>query len=122
MEIAYTSLERMIVAALLTEGGRLYLSGAPEDTCNYAFVQDPRVSSDASRLYVRFLFAGSAGKVVRDKCIGTGDNFDVVVSGVPRYANGELYLEDMNSRRRAVCSISSRASSKASCSPDFVFL
>jgi hypothetical protein len=95
IEFAYTSLERLVVSSLFTEGGRLYLNGDPGDTCNYAFVQEPRVFAEGERLHVRMLFAGSAGKMVRGKCVGSGDNFDVVVSGVPRYGNGELYLDDM---------------------------
>ena len=95
MEIAYRSVESMLVRGLLTEGGRLYLQGGPADECNYAFVQDPRVSATGGRLEVKLLFAGSLGKEVRGKCVGTGDNFDVVVSGLPRYASGELFLDEM---------------------------
>ncbi len=94
LDVAYASMERMIVSTFLTQGGRRYLRGGPEDTCAYAFVQDPRVSADGARLQLRFLFAGRAGQRVVGKCVGAGDNFDIVVSGVPRYADGDLFLDE----------------------------
>jgi hypothetical protein len=95
MEIAYLSVESMLVPGLLTEGGRLYLQGGSADRCNYAFVQDPCVSATGGRLEVKLLFAGSLGKEVGGKCVGTGDNFDVVVRGIQRYGSGELFLDEM---------------------------
>ncbi len=94
LDVAYASMERMIVSKFLTEGGRRYLQGGPEETCAYAFIQEPRVSSIGARLELRFLFAGRAGKQVGSKCVGAGDNFDIVVSGVPRYADGDLFLDE----------------------------
>ncbi len=94
LEVAYPSMERMIVKHYLTEGGRRYLRGGPEDTCAYAFIQEPRVSVSGERLSVRFLFAGRAGTEVAGKCVGAGDNFDIVVSGIPRFGEGELFLDD----------------------------
>lgn len=94
LDVAYTSMERVIVSTFLTDGGRRYLQGGPEDDCAYAFIQQPRVSAVGARLQLRFLFAGRAGKQVAGKCVGAGDNFDIVVSGVPRYADGDIYLDD----------------------------
>ena len=93
LDVAYTSMERIIVSTFLTEGGRRYLQGGAEETCAYAFIQEPRVSAIGARLQLRFLFAGRAGKQVGSKCVGAGDNFDIVVSGVPRYADGDLFLD-----------------------------
>jgi hypothetical protein len=84
----------MIVRLFLTDGGRRYLQGGPEDDCAYAFIQEPRVSAAGERLHIRFLFAGRAGTEVAGRCVGRGDNFDIVVSGVPRYDNGDLFLDD----------------------------
>jgi len=94
LDVAYTSMERLIVKYYLTEGGRRYLRGGPEDTCAYAFIQEPRMSATGGRLSLRFLFAGKAGKQVAGRCVGAGDNFDIIVSGVPRYADGEIFLDD----------------------------
>lgn len=94
LEVAYTSMERIIVSTFLTEGGRRYLEGGPDDECAYAFVQQPRVSAVGERLHLTFLFAGRAGKQVAGKCVGPGDNFDITVSGVPRYTEGDLFLDE----------------------------
>lgn len=94
LDLAYASMERIIVTTFLTDGGRRYLEGGPEDDCAYAFVQQPRVSADGARLQLRFLFAGRAGKQVAGRCVGAGDNFDIVVSGVPRYVDGDIYLDE----------------------------
>lgn len=93
LEVAYTSMERVIVKTFLTEGGRRYLQGSPGEDCAYAFIQEPRVSAAGGRLQMTFLFAGRAGTQVAGRCVGAGDNFDITVSGVPRYADGEFYLE-----------------------------
>lgn len=55
--------------------------------------KEPRVSAVGERLQIRFLFAARAGKEVAGTCVGPGDNFDIVVSGVPSYGDGELFLE-----------------------------
>ena len=94
LDVAYASMERIIVTTFLTEGGRRYLQGGPEETCAYAFIQDPRVSAIGARLQLRFLFAGRAGKQVAGRCVGAGDNFDIIVSGVPRYADGAIFLDE----------------------------
>jgi hypothetical protein len=93
--LAHTAVERLIWRVLLTEGGRGYLEGGPGDTCRYAFVQEPRVSGENGRLRVRFLFAGQAGAQVGERCVGPGDTFDIVVSGIPALTGGVLHLEDL---------------------------
>lgn len=95
IDVAYASIERIVSTTLLTEGGRRYLQGGPDDTCSYAFIQEPRVSAVGARLHLRFLFAGRAGKQVAGKCVGPGDNFDIIVSGVPSFGNGELFLDQL---------------------------
>lgn len=95
LDVAYASVERIIVRTFLTEGGRRYLQGSPDETCAYAFIQEPRVSAAGERLRLRFLFAGRAGKQVGGRCVGPGDNFDIVVSGIPRFADGDMFLDEV---------------------------
>jgi hypothetical protein len=94
-EVSYKSIESMVVARVMTDGGRHYIEGTPSDDCRYAFVQEPRVASHGGRLQITVLFAGRAGAMVAGKCVGPGDNFDLVVSGVPKYENGELFLSEL---------------------------
>jgi hypothetical protein len=93
--LTHSALERVVWQVLLTEGGRGYFEGGPDDTCRYAFVQEPKVTGADGRLRIRFLFAGRAGAEVGGRCVGPGDTFDLFVSGVPALAGGELYLEDL---------------------------
>ena len=93
--LSYAALERVVWQVMLTEGGRGYFEGGPADTCRYAFVQEPRVTGANGRLRIRFLFSGRAGAQVGERCVGPGDTFDLVVSGVPALSRGELYLEDL---------------------------
>jgi len=93
--LSHAALERVVWQVLLTEGGRGYLEGGPNDSCRYAFVQEPKVTGVGGRLRIRFLFSGRAGAQVGGRCVGPGDTFDLVVSGVPALARGELYLEDL---------------------------
>jgi hypothetical protein len=95
LTLSHAALERVVWQVLLTEGGRGYLEGGPDDTCRYAFVQEPKVTGANGRLRIRFLFAGRAGAQVGGRCVGPGDTFDLFVSGVPALAGGELYFEDL---------------------------
>jgi hypothetical protein len=95
LELSFATLERIIVRNVMTEGGRYYMQGTPSTPCQYAFVQEPRVSSAAGRLRITLLFSGRAGVEIAGRCVGGGDNFDVLVSGVPRFANGEIYLAEL---------------------------
>jgi hypothetical protein len=94
--LSHAALERLVWKVMLTEGGRGYLEGGPDETCRYAFVQEPKVTGASGRLHIRFVFSGRAGAQVGERCVGVGDTFDLVVSGVPALARGELYLEDVS--------------------------
>jgi hypothetical protein len=95
LEISYASLERIIVKRVMTEGGRHYMEGDASKTCLYSFIQEPRVDAVGERLRITVLYAGRAGKEIAGKCVGPGDNFDLQVSGVPVFENGELYLSEL---------------------------
>lgn len=95
-EIAYRSIERLIVTYLMTDGGRFYLEGDPSTPCKYAFVQEPRVDAVSGRLRITLLFSGRAAVSVRGECVGAGDNFDIYISGVPDYSAGEMYLNELS--------------------------
>jgi len=98
LEIAYPSLERMLVTRVMGEGGRYYMEGDPSSTCRYSFIQEPRVDAVDGRLRITVLYSGRLGTEVAGKCIGPGDNFDVSISGVPTFSNGELFLSQLEIR------------------------
>ena len=96
IELAYATLERILVRNVMTEGGRYYMQGDPSTPCRYAFIQEPRVGASAGRLQITVLFSGKAAADLGGRCVGAGDNFDVQVSGVPRFANGEIHLDGLD--------------------------
>jgi len=93
--LTYPAVERAIWATMLTQQGRYYMEGGPGDTCRYAFVQEPKVSAEAGRLVVSFLFSGRAGAMVAGRCVGPGDTLRIAASGVPTYQAGEIRLADL---------------------------
>ena len=101
LSVTYDALERNITMQLMTQGGRYYMQGDPSTPCTHAFVQDPRVDAVDGRLRIRLLFSGSAATNIRGRCVGAGDNFDLTITGVPAYADGELYLDQMTVRATA---------------------
>jgi len=95
LELEHQALERLLATRLMADGGRLYLDGSAQTPCRYAFVQEPRVDAEAGRLRVRFVFSGRQGADVKGRCVGPGANFDLLLSGVPRYADGEILLDEL---------------------------
>ena len=93
--LSYAAVERGIWETLLTDQGRHYFEGGPRDDCRYAFVQDPKVRAEGERVTVSFVFSGRAGTTIAGRCVGPGETLDIVVSGVPTYANGVLRLADV---------------------------
>ena len=101
LTVSYAALERNIVLQIMTDGGRYYLQGDRSTPCRSAFVQEPRVDAVRERLRIRLLFSGRTGTSVGGQCVGTGDNFDLEITGVPAFSNGELYLSDTKMRADA---------------------
>jgi hypothetical protein len=90
--LSYPAVERAVWATMLSQQGRYYMEGGPGDTCRYAFVQEPKVSAEAGRLAVSFLFSGRAGATVAGRCVGPGDTLRITASGAPTYEAGEIRL------------------------------
>ncbi len=95
IRVGLPAIERLVTAALLKDGGRLYIEGRSAEACRYAFVQEPKLSVDAARLVAHFVFAGKAGVSVAGRCVGPSDTTTLRVSGVPSFAAGDLYLADI---------------------------
>jgi hypothetical protein len=95
LEFEYSALERLVATALLTQGGRLYLSGQDAEGCAYAFVQQPRIDAEQGRLRVTFLFSGRQAVSVAGRCVGPSGTFDIQVSGVPAFVGGEVLLDQL---------------------------
>jgi hypothetical protein len=82
-------LERQMFSA-----GRSYLSGGPGSSCDYAYLENPRVFPEAGRLAIEATFKGSKAKEVMGRCAGVSKSFNIIISGVPAYRQGVVRFED----------------------------
>jgi len=94
LTVSYRVLERVLEKGLFRDQGRYYVSGSSDDDCNYAYLARPRLGVDGGRLALRLHFNGFAGAEVGGQCLGSGDEFDFVVTGVPKVEGGSLVLGD----------------------------
>ena len=91
---AHGAVARALYDALMVTEGRWFIQGQSPEDCSHVFLQDPRVDAVESRLRITFLFSGRAAAAVGGRCVGAGDSFDISVTGVPTFAEGELLLAD----------------------------
>lgn len=91
---SHEAIARALYDAAMTSGGRWYLQGRSAEDCSHAFLQDPRVSAAGERLSITLLFSGRGAVKVGAQCVGPGDTFNVVLTGVPGFVDGELVLQE----------------------------
>jgi len=91
---SHGAVARGLYDALMVSDGRWFVQGESQEDCSHAFLQDPRVDAVRERLRITFFFSGRAAASVRGRCVGAGDTFDITVTGVPTFAEGELLLAD----------------------------
>ena len=91
---SHGAVARGLYDALMVSDGRWFVQGESQEDCSHAFLQDPRVDAVGERLRITFLFSGRAAAPVGGRCVGAGDTFDITVTGVPTFAEGELLLAD----------------------------
>ncbi len=95
LELRYAAVEQIIANQLFTQDGRHYVRGSKKTPCQFAYLESPRVSSEAGRLRVRARFSGRSALDLFDRCIGLGDSFDLIVSAVPMPHDGSIMLRDV---------------------------
>ena len=93
VKIPYTVVLKEVERQMFT-GGRSYLSGDKTDTCDYAYLENPRMFSQDGRLALQARFNGKTGREVLGKCVGVGKSFDIVVTGRPVYSEGILRFSE----------------------------
>ena len=91
---AHGAVARALYDGLMVSEGRWFIQGQSPEDCSHVFLQDPRVDAVESRLRITFLLSGRAAAAVGARCVGAGDSFDISVTGVPTFAEGELLLAD----------------------------
>lgn len=95
IRVGYPAVEALVRKALFVQENRYYLEGDPSQHCRFVFLESPRVAAEGGRLTLRMHLSARAGVELRGRCMGPGDSMDVVVSGVPTVAGGEVFLSDL---------------------------
>ncbi|MGH9674355.1 MAG: hypothetical protein ACRD44_14340 [Bryobacteraceae bacterium] len=73
----------------------MYVKGARESKCSFAYLEHPRLGGDNGRLVIHARFHGKSARSFFGKCLGWGDNFDVTITGTPQYADGIVTLSNV---------------------------
>lgn len=95
LEIQYPVIERFLAKQVFTHEGRQYVRGSKEDRCNYAYLENPRISGSGGRLIIQARFSGRSSIGVLGACVGMQDSFDLTLRATPAYENGFLTLRDV---------------------------
>jgi hypothetical protein len=91
--IQNTALQKMLMDQLFTDRGRYILMR--QSRCQFAYLASPLVAIVHGRVGIRSQVTGQLGMEVSGKCSGTGDTFDVTVSGRPYFSGEKLGLTDI---------------------------
>jgi len=95
LHISYPVLQRMLAEQAFTQDGRRYVRGTPATRCNFAYLENPRISGENGRLIIQARFTGRTAWDVMGRCVGMGDAFDVRISGRPDYQRAGLSLKEV---------------------------
>lgn len=95
LEIQYPVIERFLAKQLFTHDGRQYVKGSKENRCNYAYLENPRISASGGRLIIKARFSGRSSVDLLGACVGMEDSFDLTLRATPAYRDGFLILGDV---------------------------
>lgn len=95
LTVHYTAMRTFLLEQVFTDQGRHYLTGSPRSHCQYAFLTDPRVTAQGERLRITAHLTSRAAVELGDSCFGPQETVEVSVTGIPRYREGTLYLDQV---------------------------
>lgn len=95
VQIRFAALERMLAAQIFTDEGRRYVRGSRTEKCNYAWLEQPKVTGSNGRLLIHARFTGKSSVDLFGRCIGMGDSFDLSISALPIYEAGMIGMRDV---------------------------
>ena len=95
IRLSFAVLERLLAQQLFTEDGRKYVKGSKTARCNFAYLEHPKIWGKDGRLSIKARFTGKAAIDVMGRCIGTGDAFDLTVTGVPYFSGGNVAFKEI---------------------------
>lgn len=94
LRLRFGALERMLAEQVFTEEGKRYL-GPKRTKCNFAYLQKPRIQGEGGRIRIFAKFTGRTSLDVFGRCLGLGDEFDLVVTARPEHRRNGLGLADV---------------------------
>jgi len=95
IRLSFGVLERLLAQQVFTEDGRKYVKGSKTAKCNFAYLEHPKIGGKDGRLSIKARFTGKAAIDLMGRCVGTGDAFDLTVTGVPYFSNGNVAFKDV---------------------------
>lgn len=96
LELRFAALERILAQQVFTQDGRLYVRGNKSTRCQFAYLENPRIGADGTRLRMTARFSGRSAIGVLGGCVGLGDSFDFTLSATPEVRKGAIALKDVN--------------------------
>ena len=96
IQLSFGVLERLLAQQLFTEDGRKYVKGSKSAKCNFAYLEHPKIWGKDGRLSIKARFTGKAAIDLMGRCVGTGDAFDLTVTGVPYFSSGNVAFKDIS--------------------------
>lgn len=90
LAIEFPALQRILARQMFTQDGRKYVRGSQHDRCDFAYLEHPIIGVDRDRLRVQAHFSGRTAKNLFGYCLGMGDAFDLSISAVPYFHDGNI--------------------------------
>jgi hypothetical protein len=94
--LPFDVLEHILATQAFTPDGRLYLRGNSSAVCNYAYLQDPKLSSVDGKLKLNARFSGRSAINFFGQCVGFGNTFGLTILSTPYYKDGSLRFRDVS--------------------------
>ena len=94
LRLRFGALERMLSEQMFTEEGKRYV-GSKRTRCNFAYLQRPRMQGDAGRIRILAMFTGRTPLDVFGRCVGLGDEFDLVITARPQYKDDSVSFAEV---------------------------
>ena len=91
--IQNTAMQRMLMDEVFVDRGKYHLMR--QSRCQFAYLESPAVVISRGRVRIKSRLTGQVGMEVAGKCAGTGDAFDVTVSGRPYFSGENLGVTDI---------------------------
>ena len=95
LRIQFAALERMLGEQVFTQDGRRYVHNDQTNKCNFAYLEKPQVRGGEGKLNIHARFTGRSAVNMFGKCVGLGDAFDVIITALPQYKDGNIGLNDV---------------------------